>query len=331
MKRMVVSGREVGWVFKQVARMVFVRALSFDMHLRIAAMRGWLICALRKVPKDVVDNIQAAFPEREPTEINRIARGFCEYARRVYLWRVLPSLPGSNAPEKWPVVGLAHLDAALSRKRGVILVTAHFGYGHIIPIALAAHGYAVARVLAELERVEERERVEEWLRRGGWLRRRFYARTRVLADPLRPEDMVANLDVRPIFDRLSRNGIVMTTGDGLRSSHFTNLPLLGNVYPFPSGLMKIAMLTEASILPTFAVQDGRAGRIQVEIHPALAIDPRSDVRDNLRLLAEVIEEQLRERPHLWYRWMVPNWFQVALEWSKSGRESRYKSQLREVL
>ncbi|MGH7556480.1 MAG: lysophospholipid acyltransferase family protein [Gemmatimonadota bacterium] len=321
--------REVSWTSGQWVRKWLLTLLSFDMHLRIAALRGWLHCALRGVPNHVRVNIQTAFPERDLSDIDRIARSSCEHSKRVYLSRVLPGLPGSNLPKKWPVVGLAHLDAALERGRGVLLITAHFGYGHIIPNALAVHGYEVARVLAELRRPEARESLEAWLARGSIFRRRFYARIRRLAEPLGPDDMVANLDIRPIIERLSRNGIVMTTGDGLRSSQFSNLPLLGSMYPFPNGFMKIAMLTDASVLPTYAVQDGRAGRIRVEIHPALPVDPQLDVEENLRLIGESLEEQVRQRPHLWTRWIIPNWFQVAREWSRDDGKDRYKTELKQ--
>lgn len=313
----------------QFVRKWYVTIFPLDTHIRIAALRGWLHCALTGIPQHVRDNLQVAFPELEPSEIDRIARSHCEFFRRIYLWRVLPCLPGSTRPENWRVEGRAHLDAALARNRGVLLVTAHFGYAHIIPTALAAHGYPVARVTAELNRLEERDTIEKSFARGSRLRRYVYPRTRVLADSLGPDDMVANLDVRPIFERLSHNGIVMTTGDGLRSLNFSNLPLLGKLYPFPNGLMKIATLAGASVLPAFAVQDGRYGKIRIEIHPALPVDARLDVKENVRLLAEAIEEQLRARPHLWYRWMVANWFQVALELSSGDRKTRYKSKFKQ--
>jgi lauroyl/myristoyl acyltransferase len=208
-------------------------------------------------------------------------------------------------------------------------VTAHFGYGHLIPKALAAHGHEVARVTAELGRVEARDKKERSLQRRHKLKKYIHARTRVLADQLGPDDMVANLDVRPILARLSRNGIVMTTGDGLRSLQFTHLPLLGQMYPFPNGLLKVAMQVGASVLPVYAIQDGRFGKIRIEIQPALPVDARLEITENVRMLAESLEEQLRRRPHLWYRWTVANWFKVAMEWSNADRQTRFKSALKQ--
>lgn len=330
------SGRRTAWAdllwaSKQLARKLFVTSVPFRSHVRIAAVRGRVYRALRGVPPHVRNNIAFAFPEMEPARIDRIAEGLCEFAARMYLWRLLPGLPKAADSRTWPVQGLEHLNAALERRKGVLLVTAHFGYGHIIPAALAAHGHSVARVIAELEHLEAMRQTEEWLAGGTWLRRYVHARTRVLADRLGREDMVAGLDVRPIFARLSSNGIVMTAGDGLRSMQFVELPLLGRSHPFPVGLMKIALASGASVLPVFAVQNGRAGRIRVEIHPAISLDPSLPVEENLRALVEVIEDQIRRIPELWHRWMIPNWFQAAQEWSNGDPSKRYKSELKEVV
>jgi lauroyl/myristoyl acyltransferase len=245
--------------------------------------------------------------------------------KRDYLSQILPLLPGFHDPRRWFVEGLEHLDVARARNRGAILTTAHLGYPRLIPPILHAHGYDVAQVSVKgpahlWNRLEQ----EEMLAKGSNLRRWIHARTRVVIPKQRnPRDIVVNLDVRPILDALSRNQAVMIAGDGMRAVDFARLSLLGRIYPFPTGFMKIAMLTKSDILPVFAIDGNRRSQIRVEIHPPLAIDPLGDIVTNLQLFADILDRQIKRTPHLWYRWNLENLFDKTLEWSESEIRHRY--------
>ena len=89
--------------------------------------------------------------QEEPREVRLIARRYLQFRRRVEvarLWPQIRNFAGSGAIE---VEGLAHLDDALSKGKGAILVSTHFGYARLIkPILLfprtsSAVGGAFAR------------------------------------------------------------------------------------------------------------------------------------------------------------------------------------------
>lgn len=248
--------RDLSWAAHRVARRALVAALPIRAHVEIAFLRGRVQGLISNAPRHVRQNLVAAFDgTAEPTTLEAIARQYFEFSKRLYLVRTLPVLPGFNNPARWHVTGREHLDAALAGHRGAILATAHFGYGRMIAPILRAHGYRVKQVVAGGgARVKESEEEARRADDVSAFRRYVRDRTRVLTDPLGPDEIVASLDVRPIFDALSRNRPVLIAADGMRAANFVKLSFLGGSYPFATGFMKIAMATGAPLLPVFGVE-----------------------------------------------------------------------------
>jgi lauroyl/myristoyl acyltransferase len=277
----------------------------------------------------VRDNIRTVLGDDfSSSKVERVARGHCQYIKRAYLAKFLPLLPSFDDPHQWLVQGLEHLDDALVRNRGAILTTAHLGYPRLIAPILRAYGYEVTQVVdgeAGPSAQKRKHAFEDLLADASNFRRWIYERTRVVIFRKDSRDIAASLDVRPIFDALSRNQVVMIVGDGMRAVEFARLSLLGRVYPFPTGFMKIAMLTKAPLLPVFVVEGDRRNRLRLEIHPPLQIDPAGDVDMNLQLFADILDVQIRRTPHLWNRWKTKNVFDRALAWSESQIRLRYEA------
>lgn len=307
---------DLQWAGRRLIRKGMVVALPVSAHLALGALRGFA-CGLLTEPRDSVRrNIEGAVLEDHDTA-ERIVRDYHAFSKRTYLWRILPRHPGFKRSKYFPVIGLEHLQGAMARERGVILVTAHLGYPHIIPRVLERHGYTVRQLLAELDRLSRNRHLEEYLKQASKLRRAIYQNTKVATDKLYESDMVASLDVRPLLSALKNNEIVMIAGDGLRSTQFINFPLFGKPYPFPTGFIKLALTTGAAVLPAFAVPDRATIGIRVEIHSPLRMDRSESLESNVRQFADALDGQLRKTPHLWLRWRIPNWFEVAL--NRGGR------------
>lgn len=251
----------------------------------------------------------------DPREIRRIARDHQEFTESSYVWRLLPYLTGFQRRDRWPVDGLTNLDAALQTGRGVLLVTAHHGFPHLIPSILRVHGYRTRQIVAELGRLDSRNEREEWLANAGRLKRYIFEHTQVYADALGPDDLVASLDVRPILTALSRNEILMIAGDGLRATDFVEMKLLGKRYPFPAGFMKIALLTRAAILPAFATPDESGKGVRTTINRALETDSNISLGENLQRFVDVFDAELRRAPQFWQRWKRPHFFENAIKWA----------------
>lgn len=325
--------RDLPWATWRLGRKAVFAAIPPRAHVEMAAMRGWALSRVSKVPDPVQRNIESTFgDESSPSKIQRIGRRFSAFKRQYYLTRILPCLTRFEDASKWHVEGLEHLDEALALDRGAILVSAHLGHVKLIPPILRGRGYAISEVVAgsydSPARRRERERQD---RRASRFRSYIHQRTRIRADLRKPEDIPATLDVRPILDALSRNSAVLILGDGLRSAEFVRMSLLGKTYPYPVGFLKIGMMTGAPLLPTFAVDGERGSRIRIEIHPALEVDPSADITTNLATFANLLDRQLRKTPHLWHRWDEENCFERALEWAARDLRTRHVSSGRLVV
>lgn len=321
---------DIPWTIVRLLRKGTIVSLPIAGHLTVARLRGSFYQKFRTPSATVRENLRIALNGKlKPSEIERVARQYYAFSKRLYLWRILPLHPGFRS-RSWPIRGLENLEHAVKSNRGVILVTAHLGYPHIIPAVLSTQGYEVRQVVAEIDRVEKNRSIEEWLERTTKLRKAVYNHTRVFMGQLGPRDLVASFDVRPILAALSNKEIVMIAGDGLRSTQFIELSLFERPYPFPTGFIRIAEMTDATVIPVFAVPDEEGKNIRVEIHEPLLIRPGQTLAENIQLFAQVLGDKLNSTPHLWHRWDRPNWFGEARDWagqvaSKDPFKSRRKA------
>lgn len=326
--RFILSRLRTGtWILGRVARKALFNAVPISMHLRLAFIRGRAAALVNAPHKHVRDNVSSAFSgELDASRVDRIVREHLKFSNRLYLPWILPQLPKFSDPNNWPIHGMNHLDEALGHGNGAILASAHFGYVRMIVPILRAHGIEAFQVAAAGPERDKRDQVQrEWLEGISSLQRRVFLRTRVFSELLAPFHLPANLNIRPIVNALQNNYPVLIPGDGTRAAKFLRLPLLATQYPFPTGFIQIAMMTQAPVLPAFAYDDSSSNSIVVVILPALNIDSTKTISHNLLLFVEVFEGVLRELPHLWHRWSMPDCFDHDSKWTERNLEERYNA------
>ena len=68
-------------------------------------------------------------------------------------------------------------------------------------------------------------------------------------------------------------------------------------------MARIALRTDAPIVPAFIVREGRSARHRVHVLPILQVertgDPAEDVRRNTQRFTAVFEEMVRRHPEQW--------------------------------
>lgn len=171
----------------------------------------------------------------------------------------------------------------LETGRGVILATAHIGSWEIAAYALSLHG-------ADVSVVSEGEEIEYLGDLRTNLRERMKHRE-ILVD----EGPHATIG---LMERLRAGGMVGLQLDrGGRGSRVTSVPFLGGRLRMPCGPARLAVLTEAFLLPTFAIFNEHGTYDIIAEEP---IDPRGQTEEEIQLqLAALVERYVRRYPEQW--------------------------------
>ena len=176
--------------------------------------------------------------------------------------------------------------AARSRRRGAVLVTAHFG-------SFEAGLFALRRVEPVVHVVFKRDETVEFERMRSALRRSLGVREAPIDDGLGTW-----LGLR---DALLRDEVVVLQGDrAVAGQQSAVVPFLGGSLRIPTGPVRLAALTGSPIVPVFAIRraDGRH-----DIHLAAPIEPTQPTRTGssaaLCAVAKSIEQVVAKHPDQW--------------------------------
>jgi lauroyl/myristoyl acyltransferase len=196
------------------------------------------------------------------------------------------------------IEGIEHLTPAMSRSRGVLLLSSHFCADHVAKRHLAHAGYPVLTV---------RDHVSEgdWWGRFG---KRFLAPRRlallnsIVGETVYLQDPGFTLK---ILGALRSGGLVDIHFDGQSGTRGTSSTFLGAPRRFSTGVLDIVRLSGCSVIPMLCL--GCAAGFRIVFKPALNLVREAGreefVRANLPAFIEAIEEQVRAYPEEWEQWM----------------------------
>jgi KDO2-lipid IV(A) lauroyltransferase len=197
------------------------------------------------------------------------------------------------------IEGEERLQAALSKGKGVIALSAHLGSFTLIGARLAAGGYPFSVVV-------KHPRDERFARVIDDYRARVGIKT-ISAKPRREA-------VRGILKSLRDNGVVLVIADEFKSGGVM-VSFMGQRSPAPRGPATLALRTGAVTLPMFAIRQADGSlvlSIGAAIEPVARDDLEKSVSATTELFTTHIEEAVRRYPDQW------NW----LGFPRNGRIPR---------
>lgn len=289
------------------------RYVPISLLFRLVTVRGsldWLFSSSRKgLLRTLERHLGDAATERE---LRLIARRYHQFRRRGQLARLWPQIRDFAGSSSIEVEGLHHLDQALERGSGAVLVTAHYGYARMIKPILSSRGRRTLLVGPRPDGAGVQDYPPFFTRVGSLVHTRMLRLPRASSTDQRWSqtvgvDLVAEVNLRPHLAALARNETLIILTDGRAASTLRQVPVLGIDVRFASGAVSLARNVHACALPTFVVDDPGRGtdfRFRLVIGPALDIqvtgDASADHAENLRRFARVYEEQARTHPHNWH-------------------------------
>src|SRR2546425_13020401 len=272
-------------------------ALPLGAALRAGELVALVAYALDRPHRRIgMRNLEIAFPEKRVRERRRILRAsFLNLGRMATELARLPRLSAERLRDMVRFVDEEWWREAMSweRSTGVLVLSGHFGNWELLVFAHGMRGHPVHMV----HRTIANPLVDRWL---NALRAR--AGTRTIRKRHAARAVLAALHERGFlvlpFDQNSTRGLGVFVD-------FFGCPASTN-----AGMARIALRTNAPLVPVFIVRQGRSARHRVHVLPTLQVergdDPVEDVRRNTQRFTAVFEEMVRRYPDQWL-WMHKRW------------------------
>jgi Kdo2-lipid IVA lauroyltransferase/acyltransferase len=239
-------------------------------------------------------NLRLAFPNWTDVQRRRVIRGMV----RQIGWMAgefsqFPKYTRENIERVVVVDGFENFDAARRRGKGVLFLTGHMSAWELAPFAQALYGHP----LHFLVRPIANKRVDALI--NGY-------RCRSGNQPIEK-----NRSARAILKVLGDGGTV-----GVLADHNTDIEesvfvdFFGVPASTTSGLARIALRTDAAVVPGFLSWDESRRKYRLRFEPAVELartgNEESDVVENTARFTRVIEDFIRAHPDQWL-WVHKRW------------------------
>lgn len=248
----------------------------------------------RPLRRAAMFNLKLAFPDWTEKQRKRIVKGMI----RQIGWMAgefsqFPKYTASNIGRVVMVDGFENFDAARRRGKGVIFLTGHMSAWELAPFAQALFGYP----LHFLVRPITNERVDILI--NGY---------RCLSGNQPIEKNRAARAMLKVLNEGGTVGILADQNTGLEEGVFVDF--FGIPACTTSGLARIAMRTDAAVVPGFLHWDRSRRKYVLSFGAAVELlrtaDEEADVRENTARFTHGIEEYVRKFPEQWL-WVHKRW------------------------
>jgi len=239
-------------------------------------------------------NLALAFPEKTKRERARILRGeFTSLGRQLAEVCHFPKYTLENVGQVITYEGFENYERARARGKGVLFLTAHFGGWELSAFAHSLHGHPLHVVMRPLDNIYLDRLMHEY--------RTMHGNTTVDKDDF----------VRGLLGAMKKGetvGILMDTNmtppQGIFVDYF-KIPACT-----ASGLARIALRTDAAVVPGFTIWDPVLRKYRLHFDPAVELvrtgNDETDIAANTQLFTKIIEDYVRRYPDQWL-WVHRRW------------------------
>jgi Kdo2-lipid IVA lauroyltransferase/acyltransferase len=280
----------VAWPFIKILGLM-PRPLSRAFAIALAQVFYLFHAKLRRVG---MRNLELAFPKKTEAERARILRGvFTSLGRQLAEICQFPRYTRENVDEVVVYDGLENYEQAHARGKGVLFLTAHFGAWELSAFAHSLHGHWLYIVMRPMD--------NSYLDRliNGY--RTMYGNKTVAKDDF-VRGLLAAMKAGEVVGILMDTN--MTPPQGVFVNYF-RIPACT-----ASGLARIALRTDAAVVPGFTIWDEKLGKYRLRFDPAVELvrtgDLEADLVTNTQNFTSVIEKYAREYPEQWL-WVHRRW------------------------
>ena len=278
------------WPFIKILGML-PRPVARAVGISLAQIVYLVHAKLRRVG---MRNLAMVFPEKTEAQRARILRGvFTSLGRQLAEVCQFPKYTRDNVDQIVVYDGFENYERALARGKGVLFLTAHFGGWELSAFTHSLHGHWMHVVVRAMDNIY----IDRLIR---------HCRT------MHGNQIVEKNDfVRGLLAAMKAGEVVgilmdtnMTPPQGIFVDYF-GIPACT-----ASGMARIALRTDAAVVPAFTIWDQELKKYRLRFDPALELvrtgDLEADIRANTREFTSVIEAYARRYPEQWL-WVHRRW------------------------
>ena len=267
------------------------RPLARSLGATVGMLAYWLYPRLRRVGRR---NLDLAFPEKSRQEKKRVLGGvYVNLGRQLAEFCLFPRYTRENVSKVAVYEGFQNFAEANARGKGVVFLTAHLGGWEVSSFAHSLYGHPMDIVIRPLDNPLVNALVDRYrtLHGNRTIPKQDFARGLLTA--LRKGHTVAIL--------MDTN---MTPPQGAFVDFF------GVPACTATGLARVALHTDAAVLPAFGVWDRHLGKYKICFEPAVTLvrtgDDEADALANTAMFTKVIESYVTRYPDQWL-WVHRRW------------------------
>ncbi len=274
--------KSVGVLPRPLARATAI-ALSLAIYLLYGRLRG---VGMR--------NLERAFPQMTRRERRRILRGeYVSLGRQLAEVCLFPRYTRENVGRVVIYDGFENYERAFARGKGVLFLTAHLGAWELSAFAHSLQGHPLSIVMRSLDNPRVDRLIQSY--------RTMHGNRTVDKDDF----------VRGLLAAMRNGevvGILMDTNMTPPQGVFVDF--FGIPAYTASGLARIALRTDAAVVPTFTVWDATLRKYRLRFDPAVELirtgDNENEIVANTARFTEIIEDYVRRYPDQWL-WVHRRW------------------------
>jgi KDO2-lipid IV(A) lauroyltransferase len=243
-----------------------------------------------------IANVSAAFAERvDSAGAQAVARRSLRNFFRAFVEMLIALETSDDALRlEIPISGREHLDAALAKGNGAIVLSAHLGNFFLLGTRLAIEGYSTHVLVNQPRGGQFAKLMDDY---------RLQIRQRTIHARPRPEALGELNRV------LRQNELAVIIADEYRRGNGIRVPLFGRTVSARRGPATLGLRTGAAIVPACMVRQ-RDDSLRLVIEPELELvhsgKSKAEVRENTLRMTQWVERTVETYPDQW-NWMNVRW------------------------
>ncbi|HKO45662.1 MAG TPA: lysophospholipid acyltransferase family protein [Pyrinomonadaceae bacterium] len=290
-------GKVQTWVEYAVARAIFAGLSAMPLGWAIKVGQGFggiAYLAAGHLRRTGDRNLKLAFPEKTEEERQLLLRGtFAGLGRQLGLFSKFATDSRESLLEITRWEGLEHLEAAKASKQPIILFTGHVGAWELSSFGLSLRESPISFLVRRLDNPKVEELVDRIRMRFG------------------NQSVDKRGAARPMLNILRSGG---TLGLLVDLNTLDEEAIFVDFFGVPASttfmLAKLALRTNATVLPIFVPWDESSGKFRVHILPPVSAELTGDEAEDIRRLTanltKVVENYIRRYPDQWL-WIHKRW------------------------